>query len=967
MRAKEFQEKSHEIGGDFESPKDEVRYRERIEQLIYNQDKQLKDNGVPFVERIKIDNPDFEEVEELEKIYTDISDDKIVENTVGLYNLYEKCWNREGIKNLIEKLPNEKLEIYPAKTSNGNLASLEVRGEDLNNLSKEDKSEVIGQLSTLRNLWYCHYGFYDLRLVASYLEYGKAKGMSQFETLSNYIEKVSTEDENTYFLAFGGKKRKEGFLPKKVLGHIGMVHGIELSESTEKEIYEPKKHVLHVDRMHLSQEKLMNGARIVKEVKLPVELKNVKEITRFMKSPFVPPRKQVFVSSLLTSKLFERFVGMQKDQELLIFADLDRNIAGKSVSQMGFPNSNTNEKYTLTKEKQGLLMPRWLKDNTNLVKTGPTLPLFFTGRDLVETKVFNGSEYEPMDYVKKVFDAAKKPSKFQSLRVFHKLIKESLSNQLNFVESKHVILEKNGNGNYSHNEVLHTGQVGGPEGLIRIKNKELAYEIAKKYYGCSPNYLPLPYNLEGFDFSKLDSEVLEQILYPMTEQGFNSAKYTFDKDAQITPLGNVYRVLLKNAELLESQEKEEELKRQETLVKNLLARSKFFPIINSFLEDTKETVNGIKFFERLRSKYFLSSKLSLGEVRKLTSVDSVFNVQSELFSDTLFLCAGLGTGGMQLIQDLRKSIPVADYILIDHGVVDSDNGHQIPSLNELGASKLSVAIDGMMRDVPIAPWGSKENLIGGVVGFAAPYSETLDNGILEKIKASGKENIVLVDEIDVTDGGTILQKIAFHEFAINLAQNLDRPVSVVCGLDLGQSAVWRGNFVYDKNAKPFYGLLNFKEGAEERAGKISPFVLLAPLLIGSKLPAELELLLADMAQDGSLEGVGQTVYSSNQSSTHVGNTAILNAMMQSLDYEASEMRKAVKTTYVENPMQKILSEEAYEKYRNYSGREGALLLPFVLYLSSQIYDTTDWPSSWASLVDPKIAYQLQTLITASEF
>jgi hypothetical protein len=953
-----------EQGEQIESPRDQRRFCERIEELVCNQEKQLKDVNASFAERIYVDNPDFKDVDELEEIYKDLDNETIVERLKDLYATYESRWNVEGINDLIEKFPQEKLNKYSAKTSNGHLASLKIDGEFLKELELDDRKNLVESLSVLRNLWYSHYGFYDLRLVASYLEYGRKKGLDDIETITKHIEHVSTEENDTYFLVLGGKNNKERFMPEKVLGHIGLVDGMEYPKENGGDLYEPKDHILHVDKLHLSEESLLQGKRIVKEVGVPVKIKNVREITRFMKSPFVPARKQVLVSAVLTGQMVKKFIELQEEDEVLIFADLDRDIAAKNVSQMAIPNSYTSEKFFSSPYKQGLLMPRWLDDEYNLVKTGPTFPLFFTGRDVVEKKVCNGNEYDTFGFLEKIFNTVDNSSKRVKVNAFLGLIQQSITNQLNSIESSYVKVNENGNGNGS--EAYHTGQVGGPEGLIKIEDNELALDLAKKYYGKAPNFLPLPYREEGFDFSELDEDSIKRILYSLELRNLAPAKYNLDPMAQITPLGNRYVHTFNNIDSLGEEERKEELENQSQLVKDLLARSKFLPLIREFLKGNKETKGGVNFFQKLKAKYFANTKLKLNDVRKLTSAESILNVQNELFSSSCFLCAGLGTGGMQLVQDLRKSIPVADYILIDHGVVDSDNGHQIPSLNELGASKLAVAVDGLMRDLPIAPWGSKKNLVGGVFGFATPYTKGLDEKILEKIKESGKTNIVLVDEIDVTDGKTILQKIAFHDLAIKLSKELGSPVSVVCGLDLGQTAVWRGNFIYDKDSEPFNGLLNFKAGAKERAGRVSPLILLAPLLIGSKLPTELELLLADMARDGSLEGVGQTVYSSNQSSVHVGNAAVLNSMMQSLGYKQKEMQKLIRQTYVENPMQRIFNEDDYAKYETYSGRDGFLLLPFLLHLSGQIYETKNWPKDWRSLTDPKIAYRLNTLKTALE-
>ena len=61
--------------------------------------------------------------------------------------------------------------------------------------------------------------------------------------------------------------------------------------------------------------------------------------------------------------------------------------------------------------------------------------------------------------------------------------------------------------------------------------------------------------------------------------------------------------------------------------------------------------------------------------------------------------------------------------------------------------------------------------------------------------------------------------------------------------------------------------------------------------------------------------------------------------MQALHYSAEEMRKSVQTTYIENPLSDMLSDEAYHNYSTYSGRDGIELLPYLLlYLASQIYD-----------------------------
>lgn len=962
MSSKEFDIINQEIEVSSEVSKDEYRYLERIEKLVNNQEEQLKEIDVPFEERIRVDNPHIEDINVLENIYSNLEKDDVEESLKELYKTYENKWNKEGIKELFNILPEEKLEKYSAKTSNGNLASLEIQGRDLNNLNPEEKKVVVEKLSVLRNLWYCYYGFYDLKLVASYLEYGKQKGLNTTEALTKFVEDVSTSEDDTYYLVFGGKKIKNKFEPKRVLGHIGMVNGIEYPEDKGDEIYDPQKHILHVDKLHLSEEALKEGKRIVKEINIPVKVRDVREIIRFVKSPFIPAKKQVFVAALLSSSIIKRAIDMQNFSDMLIYADVDKDIAGKTAAQMGYSHSYTGEKFAETFEKQGVLMFRWMRDENKLVKTGPTLPLFFTGRDLIEDQERGEQIYNPVDYLNKVFEIANILGKREKFFTFLNLVKESTFNQLYSSESKYVKVNENGNGN----EVHYTGQVGGPEGLINVKDNEKAFEIARKYYGRNPNFLPLPYDKNGIEFSKLNDELLERVLYALEKQKLEPLTYNLDKEAHITPLGNLYIPMLRNLDELEGAEKNLEFENQRKLVGDMLARSKFLPLIKRFLENEREKSGDVSFFEKIKAKYFKDSKLSLNEVRRLTSIESINELQNEVFSNSLFVCAGLGTGGMSLAQDLRKSIPVADYILIDHGVVDSDNGHQNPSLNELGASKLAVAVDGMMKDLPIAPWGSKENLIGGVTGFATPYSKEINDRIEELIEKSGKENIVLVDEIDVTDGKTILQKIEFHKLAIDLAKKSGKPISVTCGLDLGQCGVWRGHFVYDKDTKPFYGLLDFKEGAENRANRISPLVLLAPLLIGSELPTELELLLADMARDGSIEGVGQTVYSSNQSSTHVGNSAVLGSMMQSINYTDKDMRKVIRPTYIENPMKDIFDTQTYERYENYSGRDGFLLLPFLLYLSSQVYNTDNWPKNWSSLADPKIAYNLKTINTVLE-
>ena len=934
--------------------KDGKRFMGRIKKIAHNQESQSINHTFSFPDRVKVDNIDFANIDELELLYNSIKIETIIDNMEGLFKGYCSAWYAEGIKDVLNRVPQDATERHSLKTSNGYLTSLQICGRELKGLEVEITKDLIEKISLLRKTWYSYYGFYDLRLSSAYIEYGKNEGLSFPESLVKYVEKVSIEDDDTYILIFGGNNKNGVYYPNKVLGHIGMVHGLDCTIEDLGLEYNPDVHILHVDKIHLTNEDLSNGNRIVKDLSFPVKLKNVKEITRFIKSPFLPPRKHIFVSALLTAKMCMRFIGMQKEDDLLLFADLDRDIAGKSVSQIGIPNSFIRERYAKTKEKQGLLLPRWLKDDTHTVKTGPTVPLFFTGRDLIETRQVKDLVYKPKAYLKKVFDIAGKRFLFQKNYHFHKLIKESIANQLNSIESKHVVLSEAVDAN-----IAHTGQVGGPEGLIKVANAELSFAIATQYYGKMPNYLPLPYTKEGIDFSQIEQDILDRVLFPLNKQGFIPAKYNLDQNAQTTPLGNIYSPMLKNIDCLKGNEKDLEKDKQITTIKNLLARSKFIPLIKRFIEDTCDYRGNMLGY--LKPKYFSTSKLSLSEVRKITSSESMFNIQNELFSNSIFICAGLGTGGMQLVQDLRKSIPVADYILIDHGVVDCDNGHQVPTLNELGASKLAVAIDCMMKTIPIAPWGTKENVIGGVVGFASPYSEELNEKIIEMVEKTGKDNVVFIDEIDVTDSDTILQKIQYHKLAIAFTNRFNKSVSVVCGLDLGQTGVWRGHYAYDKDAKPFYGLLSFKEIAEERAHRVSPLVLLAPLLIGSKLPMELELLLADMARDGSIEGVGQTVYSSNQSSVHVGNAAMFSATMQSLGFSATKMRQFIQTSYIENPISSLLTPSKLKKYESYSGRDGKLLLPFLLHLSREVYDAKYWPSNFDSIVDPKIAYEFETL------
>jgi len=943
---------------DKHTPKDF--FIDRISMLESIQNNLLPHCPEPVEERIRNENHLFEcsDVEGICRIFSAIKGKEIINIFDMLYESYSYYWEKEGINKFIGHFNETSFEVTNAQAKKYRLAILEVEADYLNTLENAEKKYILQSMSILRVLWYCYYGFYDIKLLASYIKHWLERELPIAETVSTYVDRVSCREGELYYLILGGRHCSEGYFSEKVLGHIGLVKGLDYTKEESDSFYDIKKHILHIDEIHISDDALANGVRVLDAVKVPVRLKNVFEIIRLVKSPFIPNRSQMIITALSTGKMVRKMAKLQTIDNIIIVTDIDSDIVGKLVSQMEVPHSIGKPNNGITISKAGLMFPRWLKDPTNLVSTGPTSILAFSGKDVLEEHLLDGLLYSPLKYAEDIFKVSSSGNKIARFINFANLIDKSICNQLCPGDSSYLIANSN-----SNNGGPHTGQVGGPEGLSNIMDNDSAMSAAEQYYGQKVKYLPLPPVMAGIDFSDFDKDLLSRAIYPLMNRGINAMKYNHTPYSQITPLGNTYAPTLRNIDVLFGKEKIKEMESQKTLVKNLLARARFLPIINSFLDDQKGRRQRLKYISSVKAKYF-KRKGSLNQIRRTTSHEAIFAEHETLFSDTLFIHAGLGTGGLQLALDLRKSIPIANYILIDHGVVDTNNGHQVPTINELGASKLAVTVDLMMKDLPCAMWGSQKNVIGSVVGFPVPYTSKLNKRIIELAKLADKSNIVLVDEIDVTDGETILKKIDFHMLAIDLSIIYNKPVTVVCGLDLGQAGIWRGHFIYEKNSRPFYGWLEFKPGMRKKAERVSPMVLLAPLLAGARMPAEIELLLADMAREGLLEGIGQTVYSSNQSSTHVGNSAILGAIMQALQYSAVEMRKTVKTTYVENPMKEILSREAYHNYSTYPGREGIQLLPFLLYLSSRIYDTSRWPVKWKLLIDSNLAYRLNIIDTA---
>jgi hypothetical protein len=878
-----------------------------------------------------------------------------------------------AIADTIDSLGPEAMEVHSAEINRRNLATLEISSRKLRELPEEERERILTQLSILRTSWYLYYGFIDTRLLATYMAYGTEQEMSIEDIVTKWIDPIDHEGDETYYVTIAGKTSKkkgtEQFSPERILGHIGIVHAVENAQDRMDEIFDPETDVLHIDQVHIDPEKIVSGMRTIEALDNdPTRIRNVLEVTRFAKSPFLRNRRQLAVMWLLTERAMRKFKKISNNgkEGLVVVMDVEDDAAGKTFSFTGLGGTRGSSNGT-TSATVGLLYPRWVKDRHNIGRGGPTLPIAFTEQDLAGVEVNGVIKTEPERYMADILRIANTSSPIARFIRGMGALDTCFRHLIHTTDSHHISLR-------GQNGARTSLQVG-PEELSRGTEEEAYQRLVELYGEENANYLPLPEG-EMFDAADVSTEAVERVTYPervrKSKHPEVSWRTILHPDGQLTPLGNRYHRRTGSHYDLDT-EIEVPRMTEESILGTTIARGGYLPILRNIIEQSQSRTGGLRAaVPRWLARYILPPSLSLSEIKRLTGTHGKIENQRSLGKNTVFICTGFGTGGTHPFIAVESGLPAAKFILIDHGAIEPKNtGHQYPTLKEVGASKIAIAIDRAMSNGPVAAWDDTESDLGSLYGINRPYTKELDEVLEGLVTRAGEDkNIVLIDEIDVTDSKSIRAKIEFHQLAIKLSNLTGKPVSVVGGLDLGQGALWRGHWVYDRDSEPFYGVMNIREGMEPFVEHVSPMVLLAPLFLqDSTLPPEMQLLLLQLASDGTLDGISQTSFSATQSGTHVGLSAVLAAITQNAGWTAEQMREAIDPVYVTNPIVQMLQgkNSAIRKaYLNAGGNEGQQLLSYILSLSALIYDTDAWPRKMKTRIQSRIASLFKRAQTARD-
>lgn len=415
----------------------------------------------------------------------------------------------------------------------------------------------------------------------------------------------------------------------------------------------------------------------------------------------------------------------------------------------------------------------------------------------------------------------------------------------------------------SNSLVQHSTQIGGPEGITNLPNRNAAdslinyYEI-QNWGNFKPNYLPLPpciYNVGSNQYHKLDfneqidtNEVLKRTLYFQKIESYKNVKNALNV--------NIPEYLI-NGE------------NDEILLQTTTARTLPLLAIQQFV-NAPFLVNGIVANEETKYKCAYPDQ----------------NVRNAIFENSrkrLYIIAGLGTGGGSLFKNLSMADPSASFIILDPGILDVDNiGNQEGNYNQLGSSKLAIHTTEIQQKRPISSWESN-SLFGPIIGINAPYTnelnQTLESLILKRSEALNLEiqdlQILGIDEIDVTEGEMLVNKIKYHKWLNDLANTIQTTIPVTGGLDIGYTGLNQRNNIYFSGTQPLNGIINTDEANLDRIKNLPPFLTLALLFGNENLTQDYEILVQQYMKTGKLKSPAQSVYSGGISSINVGASILI--------------------------------------------------------------------------------------------
>jgi len=887
------------------------------------------------------------DIEKLENLYKEANEEKQLDCIKEIHETYSKITEGETLIelfNAVQSVDKTALEHYKASIfalGGKQLGTIGISADTINAIEQHNGIEYATRmkqfLACIRTEWYIYSGFMDTKLLYTYIELGKSKGMTVEETISTYIDPIATKGNEKYYLAFSAKFKKGEIVKPKILAHIGIVHAAENVEAVRDEIYNPQKHLLHIDHVYLNPDETKEGMRVLVDVPKDVQVKNIFEIVRFVKNPFVRNSKNTLAPMLVMNRVFRELRNIKDNY--IVCADLDENVAGKNLGATGVLFSKSDSSLS-TPARLGLLAPRWRKDPFLVVDTSPkTVACSFSKADL--------EQVDQDLFFNRIEKLANIRNPFLRLIAGFQLLKTGASNMLHSKETGNI-------GVNAKRESRQSTQ-SGPDGLSLVKDTE---EAAKQTREILPKAMVVPLLAEtridlGTWSRNPDQEIIKRVraLNPWGASDFAPTLITGSIHGILSPLGAWVNVI--------------EEKPTQRLFDKLARQAAYYELYRqnliAFLKDTY-----IHKLPKWVVRYFIPPIKTTKEVDSIRARDGIIEY-AKAVSEVIYIQSGEGTGGAALTETILTASPSSHFIIMDRGVIESDNvGHQPWSPSEIGASKVAAVAHRAMEKHSFAPWGDPTIYQPKMTIINDFYSPEIDDDLIELIRTSGAKEIVLIDEIDVTDATTIRAKLDFHRFAIKLARLTKKPVTVNGGLDVGMTATIGFTEIYtgEEGEKPFHGLFELKQDMEQFFDRLSPFVMLAPLftLLADGIPPELQQILTSMAKKNNLDGVPQTVFSSVGSAQKIGEAALVSAMMQSVGMDAEMMRAARKRASATNTsMEELTANGALKRFLERApGNDGIQLVDYMLYLSSMVYDTTAWPVTLRNRLDYIAAFYQKT-------